>query len=124
MLSATCCGIKSRQSLVWTHHAVMYGINPKEDTRYRVIPYACGDYIHACGAIPYQPFGLDRKKAVKKRSFFLVHLQGERGKTTESCFYEAPDIKQGVKGANIGATHNDYVLRSRRRTRRVRVPTR
>ena len=48
----------------WNHHKVMYGINPKEKYTLRVMPYAYGDYILACGEIPYQSFGLDRKKQV------------------------------------------------------------
>ena len=48
----------------------------RKNTRWRVMPYAYGDYILTCGEIPYQSFGLDRKKTIRKRSFFLVHLQG------------------------------------------------
>ena len=49
-----------------------YAINPKEDTRWRVMPYACGDYILTCGEITYQSFGLDRKKQVFRLAFFLA----------------------------------------------------
>ena len=70
--------LKSRQSrvcnpqlvTVWNHHGVMSVINPKENTRWRVMPYACGDYILTCGEITYQSFGLDRKKQVKRLAFF------------------------------------------------------
>ena len=30
MESATCCGMELARSVVWNHHEVMYGINPKE----------------------------------------------------------------------------------------------
>ena len=33
------------------------------------MPYAYGDYILTCGEIPYQSFGLDRKKTVKNGLF-------------------------------------------------------
>ena len=36
------------------------------------MPYAFGDYILTCGEITCQSFGLDRKKTVRKRSFFLA----------------------------------------------------
>ena len=42
-------------SLVWNHHEVMYGINPKVDTRWRVMPYACGDYILAHARLHTNP---------------------------------------------------------------------
>jgi hypothetical protein len=60
------------RSAVWNHHEVMYGINPKENARWRVMPYAYGDYILTCGEIPYQSFGLDNKKEllVNESSFF------------------------------------------------------
>ena len=54
-------GMESRRRSEWNHHEVMYGINPKENARYRVMPYACGDYILTCGEITYQSFGLDKK---------------------------------------------------------------
>ena len=63
-------------SAVWNHHVVMYVINPKEDTRRGVMPYAFGDYILTCGEITCQSFGLDRKKTVRKRSFFLAPPAG------------------------------------------------
>ena len=53
-----------------------YAINPKEDTRWRVMPYACGDYILTCGEITYQSFGLDRKKQVFQLAFFLAPPAG------------------------------------------------
>jgi hypothetical protein len=59
------------RSAVWNHHEVMYGINPKENARWRVMPYAYGDYILTCGEIPYQSFGLDKKRTKQLlRSFF------------------------------------------------------
>ena len=36
-----------------------------------MMPYAFGDYILTCGEITCQSFGLDRKKTVRKRSFFM-----------------------------------------------------
>ena len=65
------CSMESRQSLVWNQHEVLNVINPKKDTRWRVMPYAFGDYILTCGEITCQSFGLDRKKTAWKRSFFL-----------------------------------------------------
>ena len=72
--------MKSRRSLVWNpqfvavwnHHEVMHGIKPKGDTRRSVMPYACGDSIHACVVITYQSFGLDRKKQVARLAFFWL----------------------------------------------------
>ncbi len=55
--------------------SALYGINPKEDTRYRVMPYAYGDYILTCGEITYQSFGLDRKS----KSFDLLFLAPATG---------------------------------------------
>ena len=63
-------------SAVWNQHEVLNVINPKEDTRWRVMPYAFGDYILTCGEITCQSFGLDRKKTVRKRSFFLAPPAG------------------------------------------------
>ena len=60
------------RSAVWNHHEVMYGINPKGDTRWRVMPCAYGDYILTCGEITYQSFGLDRKKQVFRLAFFWL----------------------------------------------------
>ena len=76
--------VKSRRSRVWNpqlvsvwnQHEVLNVINPKEDTRWRVMPYAFGDYILTCGEITCQSFGLDRKKTVRKRSFFLAPPAG------------------------------------------------
>ena len=49
----------------------MYGINPKENARWRVMPYAYGDSILTCGEITYQSFGLDKKRTKHPlRSFF------------------------------------------------------
>ena len=43
----------------------------RKNTRYRVMPYAYGDYILTCGEIPYQSFGLDKKRTKRLlRSFF------------------------------------------------------
>ena len=67
-------GIRSL-SAVWNHHEVMYVINPKEKC-------TCGDAIHAARdyirltAIPYQSFGLDRKKQVSRLAFFLAPPEG------------------------------------------------
>ena len=42
-----------------------------------VMPYAFGNSIHYTSALmPYQACGLDRKKTVVKRSFFLVRVKG------------------------------------------------
>ena len=57
MKSATCCGMELARSAVWNHHEVMYGINPKENARWRVMPY--------------QSFGLDKKE----RSIRLVLIR-------------------------------------------------
>ena len=59
-------------SAVWNQHEVLNVINPKEDTRWRVMPYAFGDYILTCGEITCQSFGLDRKKQVSRLAFFLA----------------------------------------------------
>ena len=54
----------------------LHGINPKEK-------YSCADAIrlrqfHTClRMIPCQSFGLDRKKTVQKRSFFLERITGD-----------------------------------------------
>ena len=66
------------RSAVWNHHEVMYGINPKENARWRVMPYAYGDYILTCGEIPYQSFGLDNKKGTFGRQKFLFCWQGRK----------------------------------------------
>jgi len=59
------------RSAVWNQHEVLYGINPKENARWRVMPYAYGDSILTCGEIPYQSFGLDKKRTKQLlRSFF------------------------------------------------------
>ena len=64
-------GMESRRRSVWNHHEVMYGINPKENARWRVMPYAYGDSILTCGEITYQSFGLDKKRTKHLlRSFF------------------------------------------------------
>ena len=43
----------------------------RKDARWRVMPYACGDYIHDCVVITYQSFGLDKKRTKRLlRSFF------------------------------------------------------
>ena len=39
----------------WNHHEVMYVINPKVNARYRVMPYACGDYILAHARLHTNP---------------------------------------------------------------------
>ena len=82
---------------VWNHHEVMYGINPQENTRCRVMPYACGDSILTCGEITYQSFGLDRKKTVLKRSFFLERITGEELKTVDNCFRRRKSTKQEAR---------------------------
>ena len=59
------------EAIVWNHHEVMYGINPKENARWRVMPYAYSDSILTCGEITYQSFGLDKKRTKHLlRSFF------------------------------------------------------
>ena len=75
MESATCCGMELARSAVWNHHEVMYGINPKENARWRVMPYAYGDSILTCGEITYQSFGLDKKRTKHR----LCILSGEIG---------------------------------------------
>ena len=72
MESATCCGMELARSAVWNHHGVMYGINPKENARWRVMPYAYGDSILTCGEITYQSFGLDKNK--KRNAMHSVFL--------------------------------------------------
>ena len=72
MESATCCGMEWARSAVWNHHEVMYGINPKENTRWRVMPYAYGDSILTCGEITYQSFGLDKKRTKHSLLSFFV----------------------------------------------------
>ena len=62
--------MESARSDVWNHHEVMHGINPKEDTRQSVMPYAYGDYIHDYVVITYQSFGLDRKKHLQVQVLF------------------------------------------------------
>ena len=71
MESATCCGMELARSAVWNHHEVMYGINPKENARWRVMPYAYGDSILTCGEITYQSFGLDKKERSIRFVLFL-----------------------------------------------------
>ena len=63
-------------SLGWNHHEVMHGINPKENTRDRAMPYACGDSIHDCVVISYQSFGLDKKERSDRFVLFLVRARG------------------------------------------------
>ena len=41
-------------------------------TRWRVMPYACGDYIHDFVVITYQSFGLDKKIPRNKSEEFFV----------------------------------------------------
>ena len=70
----------SRRRRVWNQTEGLDGIITKwcmasirrKNTRWREMPYAYGNYILTCGEIPYQSFGLDRKKTVRKRSFFCV----------------------------------------------------
>ena len=71
MESATSCGMELARSAVWNHHEVMYGINPKENARWRVMPYAYGDSILTCGEITYQSFGLDKKRTKHPLRSFL-----------------------------------------------------
>ena len=54
------------RSAVWNHHEVMYGINPKENARWRVMPYAYGDSILTFGEITYQSFGLDNENPLSR----------------------------------------------------------
>ena len=67
MQSIVCNPTKSE----WNQHEVLNEINPKEDTRWRVMPYAFGDYILTCGEITYQSFGLDKNKALPKKCFIF-----------------------------------------------------
>ena len=69
-------GMESRRRREWNHHEVMYGINPKENARWRVMPYAYGDYILTCGEITYQSFGLDKKE---RSDCFVLFLAGALG---------------------------------------------
>ena len=48
----------------------------RRNARRGVMPYAYGNSIPDFIVITYQSFGLDRKKTVRKRSFFLVRLKG------------------------------------------------
>ena len=82
---------QSRRRRVWNQGEALYGIRNllrygiitkwcmssirRENTRYRVMPYACGDSIHDCVVITYQSFGLDRKKQVLRLAFFCVVWQ-------------------------------------------------
>ena len=76
MESATCCGMELARSAVWNHHEVMYGINPKENARWHVMPYAYGNSILTCGEITYQSFGLDKKiLGTSPRNFFVKRLR-------------------------------------------------
>ena len=48
----------------------------RKNTRWRVMPYAYGDYILTCGEITYQSFGLDKKRTKRLiRSFFGKRLR-------------------------------------------------
>ena len=54
-------GMESTRSVGWNHFEEMYGINPKEDTP---------------AAIPYQSFGLDKKRTkFSIRSFYGTGLK-------------------------------------------------
>ena len=71
--------MESDRRSVWNHHKVMYVINPKGDTCYawcHTVPLARIPYTALRAAITYQSFGLDRKKTVRKRSFFLAPPAG------------------------------------------------
>ena len=65
----------SRASVKWT-------INSKENTRWRVMPCACGNSIHNRVVITYQSFGLDRK--IAKRRVFLSSKTGLEPVTHET----------------------------------------
>ena len=65
-----------RKPCMETTRSVAWHQSERKNTRWCVMPYACGDSMHDCVVIAYQSFGLDRKKTVLQRSFFLVHLQG------------------------------------------------
>jgi len=45
------CGMETSRSDVWNRHKVTYGINPKENTRWRVMPYRriATDSMHPAG---------------------------------------------------------------------------
>ena len=72
MESATCCGMELARSAVWNQHGVLHGIKPKENARWRVMPYAYGDSILTCGEITYQSFGLDKKRTKRLLRSFVV----------------------------------------------------
>ena len=108
MESATCCGMELARSAVWNHHKVMYGINPKENARWRVMPYAYGDSILTCGEITYQSFGLNRKKTVRKRSFFLKRSPTNASEQSEQRLAIARDtvvVRRACHLKNHAARH-------------------
>ena len=72
MESATCCGLESRRRSVWNHHEVMYGINPKEKYMLARDTIRLRQCHTRSREIPYQSFGLDRKKQVFRLAFFCV----------------------------------------------------
>ena len=56
---------------VWNQCKALYVINPKEIHAYRVMPYACGDYIHDFVVVTYQSFGLDKKTPEQSSDVFF-----------------------------------------------------
>ena len=88
---------QSRLRRVWNQGEALYGIRNllrygiitkwcmssirRKNTRYRVMPYACGDYIHDYVVITYQSFGLDRKKHLLAQVLFSG--RGSRIRTYE-----------------------------------------
>ena len=72
--------VKSRRSRVWNPQLVavwnqtvgLSGINPKENARWRVMPYACGDYILAHARLHTKPSDWIEKSKSFRLAFFLA----------------------------------------------------
>ena len=64
------------RSIVWNHHEVMYEINPKGDTRYRVMPYTYGDYILACARLHTNPSDWIEKRPFENGLFSWLRMLG------------------------------------------------
>ena len=119
---------KSRRRRVWNQTEGLDGIITKwcmasirrENTRWCVMPYACGDYILTCGEIPYQSFGLDRKKTVRKRSFFCVWSLNwqlyfsEDLATPKWCYASHSDVAHFVRSdVMCSFSHAEGILHAR-----------
>ena len=125
MESAICCGMELARSAVWNHHEVMYGINPKENARWRVMPYAYGDSILTCGEITYQSFGLDKKRTKHPlRSFFG---SGTRvfafGEDTNACRLRASSTRSArglrtlsLQSKELGSNPQFHCPKERKKT--------